>query len=82
MDLLLSWARKNQPALIRFIRELVECESPTESPDAVSRCAELLADSLSDISDGRLLPNKGVGSTYTCGFRLPGNRKDSRIAQL
>ena len=33
MDPLLSWARKNQSALIRFIRELVECESPTDSPE-------------------------------------------------
>lgn len=78
MDPLLRWARKNQPALIRFIRTLVECESPADSPEAVSRCAELLADSLSDISDGRVLPV----ATYTCKFRLPGRANDSRILAL
>jgi len=70
----LSWARKNRPALIRFIGELVECESPTDSPDAVSRCAELLADSLGDIADGRAIPTgAGVGRTYIGEFRLPGS---------
>jgi glutamate carboxypeptidase len=83
MDPLLSWARKKQPALIRFIRELVECESPTDSPDAVSRCAELLADSLSDIADGRTLPTgAGVGRTYVCEFRLPGRSKSGTILAL
>ena len=83
MEPLLSWARKNQPALIRFIRELVECESPTDSPEAVSRCAELLADSLSGIADGRTVPTRaGVGRTYVCEFRLPGRVKRGRILAL
>jgi glutamate carboxypeptidase len=83
MDPLLNWARKNQPALIRFIRELVECESPTHSPDDVSRCAQLLADSLSDIAEGRTVPaGKGVGRTYIGDFRLPGREKTGRILAL
>lgn len=82
MDPLLSWARKNQPALIRFIRALVECESPTDSPEAVTRCAELLADSLADIADGRTAPCKGAGRSYRCEFRLPGGEKHGRILAL
>ncbi len=82
MDPLLRWAHKNQPSLIRFIRTLVECESPTDSPDAVSRCAELLADSLGDIADGRLIPGKGAGHTYVGSFRLPGKQVRGRILAL
>jgi glutamate carboxypeptidase len=83
MDPLLNWARKSQPALIRFIRELVECESPTDSPEAVTRCAELLADSLSDIADGRTVPTRnGAGRTYVCDFRLPGAQNDGAILAL
>ncbi len=82
MDPLLAWAHKNQPSLIRFIRTLVECESPTDSPEAVSRCAELLADSLRDISDGRLVPGKGVGHTYVGKFRLPGKQTRGKILAL
>lgn len=82
MDPLLGWAKKNRPALIRFIGELVQCESPTNTPDAVSRCAELLADSLADIADGRTVPNRGAGRTYTAEFRLPGKAGDGRILAL
>jgi glutamate carboxypeptidase len=82
MDPLLSWAQSNQPSLIRFIRELVECESPTDSPDAVSRCADLLGDSLADIATGRTVPTKGAGRTYVCEFRLPGRPKSGRILAL
>lgn len=82
MDPVLQWARKNQPALIRFIRDLVECESPSDAPEAVSRCAELLADSLAEIADGRTLPNKGAGRTYVCQFRLRGKATQGRILAL
>ncbi len=82
MDPILKWARANQPALIRFIRELVECESPTNVPEAVTRCATLIADSLAEIADGRLLPNPGAGRTYLCEFRLPGKQTSERILAL
>jgi glutamate carboxypeptidase len=82
-DPLLNWARRHQPALIRFIRELVECESPTDSPQGVSRCAALLADSLADIADGRTVPaGPGVGRIYSCRFRLPGQSKSGKILAL
>jgi glutamate carboxypeptidase len=82
MDALLQWARKNQPRLIGFVRELVECESPTDSPDDVTRCAELIGDSLADIADGRMQRGKGVGHTYTCTFRLPGGARQGRVLAL
>src|SRR3569833_428470 len=67
MDPLLQWARKNQPPLIRLIRDLVECESPTDSPGAVVRCMELLADAMADIADSRMVEGSCVHD-----FRLPG----------
>jgi len=75
MDPLLQWARKNQPALIRLIRDLVECESPTDSPGAVVRCMELLAESTSDIADSRL-----VDGSYVYDFRLQGVTKGRILA--
>lgn len=82
IDPLLSWAKSNQPALIRLIRELVECESPTDSPEAVSRCAILLADSFTDIADGQTVPTRGAGRTYVCQFRLHGREKQGKILLL
>src|SRR6185437_1970599 len=77
MDPLLQWARKNQPALVRLIRDLVECESPTDSPGAVARCMELLAESTSHIADSRM-----VDGSYVYDFRLPGNATKGRILAL
>jgi glutamate carboxypeptidase len=77
MDPLLQWARKNQPALIRLIRDLVECESPTDSPGAVRRCMELLAESAADIAGSRV-----VDGSYVYDFRLPGSATHGRILAL
>ncbi|HVV45104.1 MAG TPA: M20/M25/M40 family metallo-hydrolase, partial [Bryobacteraceae bacterium] len=77
MDPLLQWAQKNQPALIRLIRDLVECESPTDSPGTVLRCMELLAESMADISDSRI-----VDGSYVYDFRLPGRGDQGRILAL
>ncbi|HVW08384.1 MAG TPA: M20 family metallopeptidase [Bryobacteraceae bacterium] len=77
MNALLQWARKNQPALIRLIRDLVECESPTDSPGAVLRCMELLAESTADIAGNRV-----VDGSYVYEFRLPGRSGGERILAL
>ena len=45
MDPLLSWARRNQPKLIQLIREFVECESPSDSPEGLRLFMQLLAKS-------------------------------------
>ncbi|HEU5023102.1 MAG TPA: M20 family metallopeptidase [Bryobacteraceae bacterium] len=77
MEPLVKWARKNQPALIRLIRDLVECESPTDSPGAVTRCMELLAESAADIAGSRV-----VDGSYVYDFRLPGAATQGRILAL
>jgi glutamate carboxypeptidase len=69
-DPVLAWARKRQPELIRLLREFVECESPSDSPDAVRRFHELLADSLSGMGTGRL-PRTGH---LIWSFDLPGRK--------
>ena len=82
MHPLLKWARKNQPALIELIRVLVECESPTDSPEGVNRCINLLADSIRDIADCRTIAtNASTGRILVCRFRLSG-RRTSRILAL
>jgi glutamate carboxypeptidase len=68
MDPFLHWARKNQPAIVKLIREFVECESPSDSPSAIHRFMNLLAESVSDIAVSQLTP----GGSFLCKFRLPG----------
>ncbi|MGD1071198.1 MAG: hypothetical protein ABSB15_13740, partial [Bryobacteraceae bacterium] len=46
MDPLLVWARQRQPEVVDFIRQLLECESPSDSPADLRRFNELFADSI------------------------------------
>jgi glutamate carboxypeptidase len=78
MDLLLRWARRNQPKLIRMIREFVECESPSDSASDVKRFLELISESTADIAVSRRASNGAL----ICRFRLPGSRKTGQILAL
>ena len=72
MDATLAWARKQQPALIEFIRQLVECESPSDSALHVNRFVDLFSEAIRDIAVCRTLPgDKGAGRVLICQFRLP-----------
>jgi len=75
MDATLAWARKQQPALIDFIRQLVECESPSDSPAGVNRFVDLFIEAARDIAKCRTLPGeKDAGRILICEFQLPGKR--------
>ena len=73
MDAILGWARKQQPALIEFIRQLVECESPSDSPGDVNRLVDLFTEAVKDIAVCRTIPgDKRAGRILVCEFQLPG----------
>jgi glutamate carboxypeptidase len=75
MDATLAWARKQQPALIDFIRQLVECESPSDSPAGVNRFVDLFVEATRDIAKCRTLPGeKDAGCILICEFQLAGKR--------
>ena len=77
-DALLSWARDNQTAIVKLIREFVECESPTDSPVDVKWFMDLLIESTSDIALCRLSRNRSL----VCRFKLPGNGKNGQLLAL
>jgi glutamate carboxypeptidase len=66
MDPVLTWAAARRGEIVAFIRELVECESPSDSPIALKRFFDLFAHSIEDIADCE--PREGV---LLCRFRLP-----------
>lgn len=72
MDSVLGYARQHQPALIAFLRELVECESPSHDAAALQRCGQLFAERIRDVADTEVLP----GGHLRCTFRLPGQHRD------
>ena len=56
--------------IISFLRELVECESPSDDPAAIARFTSLFADRVGDIATCRM-----VGTHLQCEFNLPGPRR-------
>ncbi|MGH9613055.1 MAG: M20/M25/M40 family metallo-hydrolase, partial [Bryobacteraceae bacterium] len=82
MSPVLAFARQKQPEIIGFLKELVECESPSDSPAAVNRFVDLLATRLSPLGKVKLLPGGRFGKHLRCEIALPGRKKDGQILVL
>jgi glutamate carboxypeptidase len=74
MHPLLAFARAKQSEIIAMIRELVECESPSDHPPSVNRFVDLIASKL-DGSQVRTFPGGRFGRHLRAEFTLPGPRK-------
>jgi glutamate carboxypeptidase len=77
MDRFLGWARERQPEIVEYIRQLVECESPSDSPADLRRFTELFADSL----QGEAACSKKQ-THLVCRFPLSGLKKRTQIMAL
>src|SRR5260370_29883011 len=78
-----AFARAKQSSSIALIRELVECESPSDHPPSVNRFVDLLASKI-DGGKVRTFPGGRFGRHLRCEFKLPGPRKpiDGHILAL
>ena len=72
----LRFARQKQPAIIALIRDLVECESPTDHAPSVNRFVDLLVSKLDGIGRIRTFPGGRYGKNLRCEFLLPGPRQE------
>jgi glutamate carboxypeptidase len=82
-DQILAWARDKQNEFIAFLRELVECESPSDDAAAVGRLVELLQSRLTPLGRPKVFTGKdGYGPHLLCEFDLPGEGKDGQILAL
>jgi glutamate carboxypeptidase len=75
METLLRSAKKGQRKLISLLRQLVECESPSDDAAAVTRFMEMLADGLAGQARTRMIRGGGRGAHLLCEFLLPGARR-------
>jgi len=64
--------------MISCIRELVECESPSDDPASIDKFIKLFSGMVSDIARVRKYPGKHM----RCEFQLPGKRKQGQILAL
>jgi len=70
---LLAWAEGQLPAFTSLLREMVECESPSDDAAAVDRFGALLADTVSGDAVVKRVPGSMFGKHVICEFRS-GNR--------
>jgi glutamate carboxypeptidase len=77
IDPVLAYAQANQDAIVELIRELVECESPSDDPAAVNRFVELFSDKVSGIASSikTYSGGKQYGKHLRVEFQLPGKVK-------
>lgn len=78
MDRFLRFARQQQKDIIALIRELVECESPSDHPAGVNRFVDLLASRTSDIARVRTYPGGAYGKHARFEFKLPGTKSGAK----
>jgi len=78
MDPLLDFARRRLEAAVGLIRELVECESPSDDAAALDRMADLLAERLAPLARVKKTP----GGHLLAEMRLPGGRQEGAVLVL
>jgi glutamate carboxypeptidase len=82
-DPILTWTQSKQNEITAFLREMVECESPSDDPAAIRRFIELFTDRVGDIAKFRVLnAGAGYGPHVQCEFVLPGREKEAQILAL
>jgi glutamate carboxypeptidase len=82
MDPLLSYAVSQQDNMIAFVRDLVECESPSDDPAAICRFVDLMAAKVEGLAKVRTIKGGKFGPHMQMEFHLPGRRKSGQILAL
>jgi glutamate carboxypeptidase len=82
VDSILFEARSRRKQIVALIREMVECESPSDDPAAVNRFVDLLGDVRPSFARVKTIPGGRFGRQFVCEFDLFGKKKQGRILAL
>jgi glutamate carboxypeptidase len=82
VDPILLEARSRQKQIVALIRELVECESPSDDPAAVNRFVDLLADVAPSFARVKTVPGGRFARHVLYEFDLFGKKKQGQILAL
>jgi glutamate carboxypeptidase len=82
VDSILFEARSRQKQIVALIREMVECESPSDDPAAVNRFVDLLGDVAPSFARVKTVPGGRFGRHVVCEFDLFGKKKQGQILAL
>lgn len=78
----LRYAAARQPEIIGLIRELVQCESPSDSPRDVDRFVDLMIERTRDIAKAKTIASDGFGKHLRLEFDLPGRKKKGQLLAI
>ncbi len=81
-DPVLAYVRANQSAIVALIRQLVECESPTDSPADVNRAMDLIAAAAAPFARTKSVAGGKYGKHLLCEMKLPGRKKSGQVLAL
>ncbi len=79
MQPFLSYAKSKKEEIIGAIGEMVECESPSDSPSDVNRYVDLLVGHAKDIAAPKLIKSNRYGNHLRLDFKLPGRPAREQI---
>jgi glutamate carboxypeptidase len=82
MDSVLAYTASKQEEIIALLRELVECESPSDAPRAIEAFTALFESRIRNMATVRRIPGGSHGPHLECEFDLPGAKKTGRILAL
>src|SRR6202035_3794614 len=82
VDSILSEARSRQKQIVALIREMVQCESPSNDPASVNRFVDLLADVAPSGAAVKTFAGGRFGRHVVCEFNLPGKKKAGQVLAL
>ena len=78
----LRYATEKQAEIGALLGELVECESPSDTPDAVNRFVDLLVERARGLATAQTFAAAGYGKHLRLEFDLPGSGKQGQILAL
>jgi glutamate carboxypeptidase len=82
VDSLFLYVQGLQSEIAALIRQLVECESPSEDPAAVNRFVELVSDTVAPLARVKTFPGGRFGQHLVAEMALPGRKKTGQILVL
>jgi glutamate carboxypeptidase len=78
----LRYATDKQGDIVALLRQLVECESPSNDAAAVARFTDLLVESTRDIASATQVSTPKFGPHVRLEFSLPGKKSGAQILML
>lgn len=75
MHSLLRYAIHKQEETIAALKEMVECESPSDSPNEVNRLVDLLVEQTREFAKAKVIRNRARGNHLLLEFLLPQAKK-------